>query len=64
MADTGQSTSARPNIGRAAAAAKKKRTIARLSRFTRIALGKQESKAARPRPRHCIALSVAGMLTS
>jgi hypothetical protein len=41
-----QRSAARRNIGKAAAAAKRKRTIAHLSPRTRTALGKEGAKAA------------------
>jgi hypothetical protein len=44
---TRQRTAARKNIKKAAAAAKKKRTIAHLPKATRTALGKQASKSAK-----------------
>jgi hypothetical protein len=44
---TKQRTAARKNIKKAAAAAKKKRTIAHLPKATRTALGKQASKVAK-----------------
>ena len=49
MASPKQRTAARRNIRKAAAAAKRKRTITRLSRKTRTALGKEGAKAARRR---------------
>jgi hypothetical protein len=42
-----QKTAARKNIGKAAAAAKRKRTVANLPKKTRTALGKEGAKAAR-----------------
>lgn len=47
MASTKQRAAARKNIKKAAATAKKKRTIAHLPKATRTALGKQASKVAR-----------------
>jgi len=47
MATEKQRTAAKRNIKRAAAAAKKKRTIAHLPKKTRTALGKQAAKVAR-----------------
>ena len=51
MASSKQSTAARRNIGKAAAAAKRRRTIAKLPKRTRTALGKQASKVARQQRR-------------
>jgi hypothetical protein len=47
-----QRTAARRNIKKAAAAAKRKRTIANLPARTRTALGKQASRVARRKRRH------------
>ena len=47
MATAKQRTAARRNIKKAAAAAKRKRTIAHLPKRTRTALGKQGAKTAR-----------------
>ena len=47
LATAKQRTAARKNIKNAAAAAKKKRTIAHLPKSTRTALGKQASKVAK-----------------
>jgi len=47
MASSKQRMAARRNIKKAAAAAKRARTIARLPKRTRTALGKQASKMAR-----------------
>jgi hypothetical protein len=47
MATAKQRTAARRNIGKAAAAAKRKRTIAKLPKSTRTALGKQAAKVAK-----------------
>jgi hypothetical protein len=47
MPSTKQRTAARKNIKKAAAAAKKKRTIAHLPKATRTALGKQANKVAK-----------------
>jgi hypothetical protein len=47
MASKKQRAAARRNIKKAASAARKKRTIAHLSKPTRTALGKQGAKAAR-----------------
>src|SRR5690242_11526885 len=46
MASTAQKTAARRNIKKAASAAKRKRTIAHLSRKTKTALGKKGAAAA------------------
>ena len=51
MASTRQRGAARSNIKKAAAAAKKKRTIAHLPKRTRTALGKEGAKAARKKRR-------------
>ena len=51
MATAKQRTAARRNIKKAAAAAKRKRTISKLPKRTRTALGKQASKVARRRSR-------------
>jgi hypothetical protein len=47
MASTKQRAAARKNIKKAAQAAKRKRTIAKLPKKTRTALGKEGAKAAR-----------------
>jgi hypothetical protein len=47
MASTKQRNAARRNIKKAAAAARKKRTIAHLPKSVRTALGKQGAKVAR-----------------
>ena len=47
MASTKQRNAARKNIKKAAAAARKKRTIAHLPKSVRTALGKQAAKVAR-----------------
>jgi len=47
MASTKQKRAARKNIKKAAAAARKKRTIAHLPKSVRTALGKQGAKVAR-----------------
>jgi hypothetical protein len=47
MASAKQKSAARRNIKKAAGAAKRKRTIAKLPKKTRTALGKQASKVAR-----------------
>ena len=47
MASKKQSSAARRNIHKAAAAARSKKTISHLSRKTRTALGKKGAKAAR-----------------
>jgi hypothetical protein len=47
MASSKQRAAARRNIGKAAKAATKKRTISRLPKKTRTALGKQAAKVAR-----------------
>jgi hypothetical protein len=44
MATTKQKAAARKNIKKAASAAKKKRTISKLPKSTRTALGKQANK--------------------
>ena len=51
MATAKQRTAARRNIKKAAAAAKRKRTIAHLPKRTRTALGKQAAKTARRKRR-------------
>jgi hypothetical protein len=51
MASQKQTTAARRNIKKAAAAAKRQRTIANLPKRTRTALGKQASKVARRKAR-------------
>ena len=47
MSTAKQRRAARRNIGKAAKAAKRKRTISRLPKKTRRALGKQAAKVAR-----------------
>jgi hypothetical protein len=47
MASTKQRAAARRNIGKAARAARNKRTISRLPKKTRSALGKQATKIAK-----------------
>src|SRR5437762_1001716 len=47
MASTRQKAAARKNIAKAASAARRKRTIAKLSKRTRTALGKEGAKAAK-----------------
>lgn len=47
MATSKQRSAARRNVGKAAAAAKRKRTISKLPKKTRSALGKQAAKVAR-----------------
>jgi hypothetical protein len=47
MATSKQKTAAQKNIKKAAAAAKRKRTISRLPKKTRTALGKQGAKMAK-----------------
>jgi len=47
MASNKQKTAARRNIKKAAAAAKRKRTVAHLPKSTRTALGKEGAKAAK-----------------
>jgi hypothetical protein len=47
MATSRQKTAARRNIKKAASAAKRKRTISKLPKSTRTALGKQGAKMAR-----------------
>src|SRR3954447_21633864 len=49
MASAKQRAAARRNIGKAAKAARKKRTISRLPKRTRTALGKQAAKVAKRR---------------
>jgi len=51
MASAAQRSAAKRNIKKAAAAAKRKRTIAHLSKRTRTALGKQASKVANRKKR-------------
>jgi hypothetical protein len=51
MASTKQRAAARRNIKKAAGAAKRKRTIAHLSKKTRTALAKEGAKAARRKRR-------------
>jgi hypothetical protein len=51
MATGRQRAAARRNIAKAAAAARRKRTIAHLPKTTRTALGKEGAKAARRRRR-------------
>jgi hypothetical protein len=47
MATTKQRAAARKNVKKAAQGAKKKKTISKLPKSTRTALGKQGAKAAR-----------------
>ncbi|HWE23063.1 MAG TPA: hypothetical protein VG496_03900 [Myxococcales bacterium] len=51
MASAKQRAAARRNISKAAAAARRKRTISRLPKKTRTALGKQANKVKRQRRR-------------
>jgi hypothetical protein len=51
MATRKQRSAARRNIQKAAGAARRKRTISRLSRKTRSALGKEGAKAAKRKRR-------------
>ena len=51
MATAKESAAARKNIKKAAAAAKRKRTIAHLPKKTRTALGKQAAKVAKRKHR-------------
>jgi len=51
MASARQRRAARKNINKAARAAKRKRTISRLPKKTRTALGKEAAKAARRKRR-------------
>ena len=51
MASSKQTTAARRNIRKAVAAARRKKTIAKLPKRTRTALGKQASKVARRKAR-------------
>jgi len=51
MATRKQRAAARRNIKKAAGAAKRKRTISRLSKRTRSALGKEGAKAAKRKRR-------------
>jgi hypothetical protein len=51
MATRKQKSAARRNIKKAAGAARRKRTISRLSRKTRTALGKEGAKAAKRKRR-------------
>ena len=52
MTSTRQRSAARRNIKKAAAAAKRKRTVAHLPKSTRTALGREGAKAARSKRRH------------
>ena len=56
MASRKQRAAARRNIGKAAKAARRKRTIARLPKKTRTALGRQAAKVAKARRRKKIGL--------
>jgi len=47
MASPRQRSAARRNVRKAAAAARRKKTISKLPKRTRTALGKQDAKAAR-----------------
>jgi hypothetical protein len=49
-----QKTAARRNVRKAAAAAKRKRTIAHLPKRTRVALGKEAAKAAKRKRRRSV----------
>jgi hypothetical protein len=51
MATTKQRTAAKKNVKKAAAAAKRKRTISHLPKKTRTALGKQANKVKRQKAR-------------
>ena len=51
MATTKQKTAAKRNIKKAATAAKRKRTISKLPKSTRTALGKQANKVKRHKAR-------------
>jgi hypothetical protein len=51
MATAKQRTAARRNVRKAAAAARRKRTIAHLPKKTRTALGKQAAKVAKQKRR-------------
>jgi hypothetical protein len=51
MASTKQKAAARQNVKKAAAAAKRKKTISHLSESTRTALGKQGAKIAQQKER-------------
>ena len=51
MATTKQKTAARRNIKKASAAATKKRTISKLHKSTRTALGKQANKVKKQKAR-------------
>ena len=51
MATSRQKAAARKNIKKAAASARKKKTISRLPKRTRTALGKEGAKAARRKRR-------------
>jgi hypothetical protein len=51
MATTKQRAAARRNVKKAATAASSKRTIAKLPKSTRTALGKQANKVKRQKPR-------------
>ena len=49
MATTRQKAAARKNIGKAASAARRKKTISKLPKKTRTALGRQANKVKRRR---------------
>jgi hypothetical protein len=51
MASTKQRAAARRNVGKAAAAAKRKKTISKLPKRTRTALGKEGAKVAQRKRR-------------
>ena len=51
MATTKQKTAARRNVKKSATAARKKRTISKLPKSTRTALGKQANKVKRQKSR-------------
>jgi len=51
MATTKQKTAARKNVKKAATVAKKKRTVAKLPKKTRTALGKQANKVKKQKSR-------------
>jgi hypothetical protein len=51
MASARQRSAARKNIKKAAAAARRKRTVSRLPKRTRTALGKEGAKAAKKKKR-------------
>lgn len=52
MSSRKQRQAARRNVGKAATAAKRKRTISKLPKATRTALGKQAAKVAKQKKKH------------